>query len=155
MPTTTAMTNNLEAELLNTTLRGTARTATGGATLYIALMTNVTADGSLAENASGAGYTSRIAMTATTSQCFGVGGVAATPATAGSAGLSNCNAVTFTAGGTITIAGIAVCTSPTISGTASTDTSILYYGDITGGSVTLGSTQTITFAANNITISLE
>ena len=155
MPTTTAMTNNLEAELLNTTLRGTARTATGGATLYIALMTNVTADGSLAENASGAGYTARIAMTATSSQCFGVGGVATTPATAGSAGLSNCNAVTFSATGTITIAGIAVCTSSTISGTASTDTSILYYGDITGGSVTLGNGQTITFAANNITISLE
>ena len=118
-------------------------------------MTNVTSDGSLAENASGAGYTARIAMTATTSQCFGVGGVAATGATAGSAGLSNCNAVTFTASGTITIAGIAICTSSTISGTASTDTSIIYYGDITGGSVTLGSGQTITFAANNITVSLD
>ena len=155
MPTTTAMTRNLEAEMLNATLRGTARTATGGATLYIALMTNVTSDSTLAENASGAGYTSRIAMTATSSQCFGVGGVATTAATAGSAGLSNVNAVTFTAGGTITIAGIAICTSSTISATASTDTSILYYGDITGGSVTLGNTQTITFAANNITVSLD
>jgi hypothetical protein len=155
MATTTAMTNNLEAELLNTTLRGTARTATGGATLYIALMSNITSDSALAENASGSGYTARIAMTATTSQCFGVGGVAATAATAGSAGLSNTNAVSFTATGSITIAGIAICTSSTISGTASSDTSILYYGDITGGSVTLGNGQTITFAQNNITVTLD
>jgi hypothetical protein len=155
MATTTAMTNNLEAELLNTTLRGTARTATGGATLYIALMSNVSSDSALAENASGSGYTSRIAMTATTSQCFGVGGAAGTAATAGSAGLSNCNAVSFTATGAITIAGIAICTSATLSATASTDTSILYYGDITGGSVTLGNGQTITFAANNITVTLD
>ena len=155
MATTTAMTNNLEAELLNTTLRGTARTATGGATLYIALMSNISSDSALAENASGSGYTARITMTATSTQCFGVGGVATTPATAGSNGLSNTNAVSFTATGAITIAGIAICTSSTISGTASSDTSILYYGDITGGSVTLGNGQTITFAANNITVTLD
>ena len=40
--------------------------------------------------------------------------------------------------------------------TASSDATILFYGDITGGSVTLGSGQTITFPNNTgISISLD
>ena len=154
MATTTAFTNATEASLLNHLLRGTSFGPFGGngstgTQLYLALMTNVTSDAALAENASGTGgYTSRIAIGTSPAATFGVGGAntAATTATPGP--LTNIPAVSFSATGAITIAGIGICTSATISATASTDTSILFYGDITGGSVTLGSGQTITFPNN-------
>lgn len=163
MATTTAFTNATEASLLNHLLRGTTFGPFGGngstgTQLYLALMTNVASDGTLAENASGtAGYTSRIAIGTSPASTFGVGG-ANTAASTGTPGpLTNIPAVSFTAsGGSITIAGIAICTSATISATASTDANILFYGDITGGSVTLGSGQTITFPNNTgISISLD
>lgn len=151
----TAFANHLEAKVLNSTLRGVAFTATGGATLYLALLTNSTNDTSVAEVASGAGYTSRIAFTATTSQCFqktsSTGDADATTPS-----LSNINSISFSATGTIAgIVGIAICTSATLSGTISSDTSMLYYGDLNGGSVTLNNGQSITFAAGAITVTLD
>jgi hypothetical protein len=151
MATTTAFTNATEANLLNHLLRGTSFGPFGGSTqLYLALMTNVAGDGTLAENASGtAGYTSRIAIGTAPTVTFGVGGVNTAASTATPGPLTNIPAVSFTASGaSITIAGIGICTSATISATASTDATILFYGDITGGSVTLGSGQTITFPNN-------
>lgn len=166
MATTTAFTNATEANLLNHLLRNTSfgpfgANGTTGTQLYLALMTNVTSDAALAENASGTGgYSARIPLTtgatAATDAKFGVGGTntAATTITPGP--LTNINAVSFAATGAITIAGIGICTSATISATASTDATILFYGDITGGSVTLGSGQTITFPVNTgISISLD
>lgn len=151
----TAFANHLEAKVLNSTLRGVAFTATGGATLYLALLTNSTNDTSVAEVTSGAGYTSRIAFTATTSQCFqktsSTGDADATTPS-----LSNINSISFSATGTISgIVGIAICTSGTLSGTISSDTSMLYYGDLNGGSVTLNNGQSITFAAGAITVTLD
>lgn len=163
MATTTAFTNATEANILNHLLRNTSfgpfgANGTTGTQLYLALMTNVSSDSALAENASGTGgYSARIALsTLATDAKFGVGG-ANTAASTGTPGpLTNINAVSFAATGAITIAGIGICTSATISATASTDTSILFYGDITGGSVTLGASQTITFPANTgISISLD
>lgn len=162
MATSTAFTNATEANVLNCLLRGASfgpfgGNGTTGTRLYLALMSNIAGDGTLAEIASGtAGYTSRIAMGASaTDAVFGVGG-ANTAASTGTPGpLTLITPVSFSAtGGSITIAGIAICTSATISATATTDTSILFYGDITGGSVTLGSGQTITFP-NNTGISIQ
>lgn len=155
----TAFPNYQEARILNSTLRGattgTSFVVTGGATLYVALLTNSTNDGSFAEVASGAGYTTRIAMTATSSQCFQKTGSTG-EADATTPSLSNINAVTFTASGTINgIVGIAICTSATLSATISADTSVLYYGDLTGGTVNLTSGQSITFAAGAITVTLD
>lgn len=151
----TAFANHLEAKVLNSTLRGVAFTATGGATLYLALLTNSTNDTSVAEVASGAGYTSRIAFTATTSQCFQKTGSTG-DADATTPSLSNINSISFSATGTIAgIVGIAICTSATLSGTISSDTSMLYYGDLNGGSVTLNNGQSITFAAGAITVTLD
>lgn len=151
----TAFANHLEAKVLNSTLRGVAFTATGGATLYLALLTNSTSDSTVAEVASGGGYTSRIAFTATTSQCFQKFGSTG-DADATTPKLANINAISFSATGTITgIVGIAICTSATLSATISSDTSMLYYGDLTGGSVTLNSGQSITFAAGAITVELD
>jgi hypothetical protein len=156
----TAFPNHQEAKILNSTLRGATTgtnffSVTGGATLYLALLTNSTNDGSFAEVASGAGYTARPAFTATSSQCFqktsSTGEAdAATPS------LSNINPITFTASGTISgIVGVAICTASALSGTITSDTSVLYYGDLTGGSVTLTAGQSITFAANAITVTLD
>lgn len=155
MATTTAFTNATEANLLNHLLRGTAfgpfgANGTTGTQLYLALMTNVSSDAALAENALGTGgYNNRIALTTNATDAkFGIGGANTPAATATPGPLTNINAVSFTATGAITIAGIGICTSGTISATASTDANILFYGDITGGSVTLGAGQTITFPAN-------
>ena len=158
MATTTAFTNATEANLLNHLLRGTSfgpfgANGTTGTQLYLALMTNVSSDAALAENALGTGgYNNRIPLTsgatAATDAKFGVGGANTGATTVTPGPLTNINAVSFTATGAITIAGIGICTSGTISATASSDATILFYGDITGGSVTLGSGQTITFPAN-------
>jgi hypothetical protein len=156
MATTTAFTNPTEASLLNHLLRGTSfgpygADGTSGTQLWLALMTNVASDATLAENALGtAAYNTRIALGASaTTAKFGVGGTNAAATTATPGPLTNINAVSFTAtGASITIAGIGICTSSTINATASTDATILFYGDITGGSVTLGSGQTITFPVN-------
>lgn len=159
----TAFTNWFEAKVLNMTLRNEAFAGANPAaftqpttTLYIALMTNVTNDGTLTEMASGTGgYSTRLTLTNTT-YAFGQGGAQATWASSASPTLSNTAAVTFTASGTTSaIVGIAICTSATISATASADQTILYYGDLTGGAVTLNSGQSITFAANSIVVSLD
>lgn len=160
----TAFTNWFEAKVLNMTLRNEAFAGANPAaftqpttTLYIALMTNVTNDGTLTEMASGTGgYSTRLTLTNTT-YAFGQGGAQATWASAAFPTLSNTAAVTFTASGgtTSAITGIAICTSNTISATASSDQTILYYGDLTGGAVTLNSGQSITFAANSIVVSLD
>jgi hypothetical protein len=155
----TAFPNHQEAKILNSTLRGattgTAFVVTGGATLYLALLTNSTSDSTFAEVASGAGYTSRPAFTATSAQCFQKTSSTG-EADATTPSLSNINPITFTASGTISgIVGIAICTSATLSGTITSDTSVLYYGDLTGGSVTLTAGQSITFAANAITVTLD
>lgn len=155
----TAFPNHQEAKILNSTLRGattgTSFVVTGGATLYIALLTNSTNDSTFAEVASGSGYTTRIGMTATASQCFQQTGSTG-EATASVPSLSNINPVTFTATGTINgIVGIAICTSATLSATITSDTSVLYYGDLTGGTVNLTSGQSITFAAGAITVTLD
>jgi hypothetical protein len=42
-----------------------------------------------------------------------------------------------------------------LSGTITSDTSVLYYGDLTGGSVTLTAGQSSTFAANASTVTLD
>jgi hypothetical protein len=160
MATTTAFTNATEANLINHLLRGTTFAASGGAAgqLYLALMSNVTSDAALAEIASGTGgyTTNRIAIGTTPAQVFGVGGANTAASTATPGPLTNIPAVSFTATGAITIAGIAVCNAQAISATASTDASILFYGDITGGPVTLGAGQTITFPNNTgISITLD
>jgi hypothetical protein len=94
-------------------------------------------------------------MTATASQCFQQTGSTG-EATASVPSLSNINAVTFTASGTINgIIGIAICTSATISATITSDATVLYYGDLTGGTVNLTAGQSITFAAGAITVTLD
>jgi len=163
MATTTAFTNATEAAVLNHLLRNTTfgpygANGTTGTHLYLALMSNVTSDAALAEIASGTGgYSARIALSpAATDAKFGLSGAntAANVTTPGP--LTNIVATSFTATGAITITGIAICNTNTISATASTDASILFYGDITGGSVTLGNGQTITFPVNTgISISLD
>ena len=166
MATTTAFTNATEAAVINHLLRNTSfgpfgANGTTGTQLYLALMSNITSDAALAEIASGTGgYSTRIPLTsgatAATDAKFGVGGANTAASTATPGPLTNINAVSFTASGAITITGIAICTSATISATASTDATILFYGDITGGSVTLGSGQTITFPSNTgISITLD
>lgn len=167
MATATAFTNATEANLLNHLLRGTSfgpfgANGTTGTQLWLALMTNVASDATLAENALGtAGYSTRIPLatgaSAATDAKFGLAGANTAASTVTPGPLTNINAVSFTASGaSITIAGIGICTSGTISATASSDATILFYGDITGGSVTLGSGQTITFPNNTgISITLD
>lgn len=162
MATTTAFTNATEAAVINHLLRNTSfgpfgGNGTTGTQLYLALMSNITSDAALAEIASGTGgYSARIGIGTSPAAVFGVGGVNTAASTATPGPLTNIPAVSFTASGAITITGIAICTSATISATASTDATILFYGDITGGSVTLGSGQTITFPNNTgISITLD
>lgn len=155
----TAFPNHQEAKILNSTLRGattgTSFVVTGGASLWIALLTNSTNDTTFAEVASGAGYATRIGMTPVSSQCFQLTGGTG-EATVAIPSLSNISPVTFTASGTISgIVGIAICTSNTISATISADASVLYYGDLSGGTVNLTAGQSITFAAGAITVTLD
>jgi hypothetical protein len=159
MPVGTAFSNTLESEVLNSTLRGAAFTAKGGATMYLAFLTNATSDTALTELASGGAYTTRPAFTATTSQCFSTATGSDIASTSGTQ-LLNRNALTFTASGAAnnSITGIAICTTNTVNATPAnmaTDASVLYYGDLTGGTVSLAVGQSITFAAGAITVSLD
>jgi hypothetical protein len=152
----TAFTNTLESEVLNSTLRGATFTAKGGAALFLAFLTNSTNDGSIAELAAGGSYTGstgRPAFSGTAGQQFSTG-AGTNVASSGGAALVNAQAITFTATATHTgIVGIAICTSQTVGSTL--ETTGIYYGDLTGGSVTLTAGQSITFAAGAISVSLD
>jgi hypothetical protein len=152
----TAFTNTLESEVLNSTLRGAAFTAKGGTALYLAFLTNSTNDGTIAELAAGGSYTGtgRPAFVGTAGQQFTAGAAGSNTASTGGASLYNANAITFTATATHTgIVGIAICTGNTVG--SSLESTALYYGDLTGGSVTLTAGQSITFAALAIQVSLD
>ena len=152
----TAFTNTLESEVLNSTLRGATFTPKGGAALFLAFLTNSTNDGSIAELAAGGSYTGstgRPAFSGTAGQQFSTG-AGTNVASSGGAALVNAQAITFTATATHTgIVGIAICTSQTVGSTL--ETTGIYYGDLTGGSVTLTAGQSITFAAGAISVSLD
>jgi hypothetical protein len=151
----TAFTNTLESEVLNSTLRGATFTAKGGAALYLAFLTNSTNDGTITELAAGGSYTGsgRPAFSGTVGQQFSTN-TTTNVASTGGAALVNFSAITFTATATHTgIVGIAICTSQTVG--SSLETTGIYYGDLTGGSVTLTAGQSITFAAGAISVSLD
>jgi hypothetical protein len=151
----TAFTNTLESEVLNSTLRGAGFTAKGGTALFLAFLTNSTNDGTIAELAAGGSYTGtgRPAFSGTAGQQFSTG-AGTNVASANGAPLVNAQAITFTATATHTgIVGIAICTSSTVG--SSLETFGIYYGDLTGGSVTLTAGQSITFAAGAISVSLD
>jgi hypothetical protein len=151
----TAFTNTLESEVLNSTLRGAAFTAKGGAALFLAFLTNSTNDGSITELAAGGSYTGtgRPAFSGTAGQQFSTGAGTNVASSSGAA-LVNAQAITFTATATHTgIVGIAICTGQTVG--SSLESTGIYYGDLTGGSVTLTAGQSITFAAGAISVSLD
>ena len=152
----TAFTNTLESEVLNSTLRGAAFTAKGGAALYLAFLTNSTNDGSIAELAAGGSYTGatgRPAFSGTAGQQFSTG-AGTNVASSGGVALVNAQAITFTATATHSnIVGIAICTGQTVG--ASLESTALYYGDLIGGTVTLTAGQSITFAAGAISVTLD
>jgi len=172
MPAGTAFSSSLESNILNLTLRGGSLAVTGSNTLtytagtgaslmplYLAFLTTATGDGTLVELASGGAYTSRPAFSGTAGQQFSTSG-GTNVASSGGAQLVNANALTFTATGAANngIVGIAICYSATVNATPSsmaTDPSVLYYGDLTGGSVSLAIGQSITFAAGAITVALD
>jgi hypothetical protein len=172
MPAGTAFSSSLESNILNLTLRGGSLAVTGSNTLtytagtgaslmplYLAFLTTATGDGTLVELASGGAYTSRPAFSGTAGQQFSTSG-GTNVASSGGAQLVNANALTFTATGAANngIVGIAICYSATVNATPSnmaTDASVLYYGDLTGGSVSLAIGQSITFAAGAITVALD
>lgn len=167
-----AFTNSVESQLLNVTLRtgclvqtgtglsystGTTTYTTGTSNpLYLAFLTNSTDDTSITELAAGGSYTGstgRPAFVGTAGQQFSTSAGTNVASTAG-APLVNANALTFTATATHTgIVGIAICTSQTVG--SSLDTTAIYYGDLTGGSVTLTAGQSITFAAGAISVTLN
>ena len=167
-----AFTNSVESQLLNVTLRtgclvqtgtglsystGTTTYTTGTSNpLYLAFLTNSTDDTSITELAAGGSYTGstgRPAFVGTAGQQFSTSAGTNVASTAGAA-LVNANALTFTATATHTgIVGIAICTSQTVG--SSLDTTAIYYGDLTGGSVTLTAGQSITFAAGAISVTLN
>jgi len=151
----TAFTNTLESEVLNSTLRGAAFTAKGGAALFLAFLTNSTNDGTITELAAGGSYTGagRPAFSGTAGQQFSTG-AGTNVASVNGAPLVNAQAITFTATATHTgIVGIAICTSQTVG--SSLESTAIFYGDLTGGSVTLTAGQSITFAAGAISVSLD
>ena len=151
----TAFTNTLESEVLNSTLRGAGFTAKGGAALYLAFLTNSTNDGTIAELAAGGSYTGagRPAFNGTVGQQFSTGAGTNVASSSGAA-LVNAQAITFTATAThSSIVGIAICTGQTVG--SALESTALYYGDLTGGSVTLTAGQSITFAAGAISVTLD
>lgn len=179
MPAGTAFSNTIESQILNLTLRGgalykdnaantafTYNAATGvtnytvGTTpLFIAFLTTASADGTLVELASGGAYTTRVSCGGTVGQQFSTSTSSDIASTGGTA-LLNRNAITFTASGAANngIVGIAICTTNVVNTTPSlmtSDPSVLYYGDLTGGTVNLAIGQAITFAAGSITVSLD
>ena len=152
----TAFTNTLESEVLNSTLRGAVFTAKGGAALYLAFLTNSTNDGTITELAAGGSYTgaARPAFSGTVGQQFTAGIAGSNTASTGGVALANASAITFTATATHTgIVGIAICTGQTVG--SALESTALYYGDLTGGTVTLTAGQSITFAALAISVTLD
>lgn len=172
MPAGTAFSSSLESNILNLTLRGGSLAVTGSNTLtyttgtgaslmplYLAFLTTATSDGTLVELASAGAYTTRPAFVGTSGQQFSTG-AGTNVASSGGASLVNANALTFTATGAANngIVGIAICYTNTINATPAnmaTDASVLYYGDLTGGSVSLAIGQSITFAAGAISVALD
>lgn len=170
-----AFTNTIESHILNLTLRGGAlykdatagngfvyNAATGATSytvgtipLYLAFLTNSTDDTSITELAAAGSYTGagRPAFSGTAGQQFSTSAGTNFTSTGGAA-LVNAAALTFTATAIHSgIVGIAICVSPTVG--SSLDTTAIYYGDLTGGSVTLNIGQAITFAAGAISVSLN
>ena len=151
-----AFTNTLESEILNSTLRGAGFTAKGATTLFLAFLTNSTDDASITELAAGGSYTGltgRPQFNGTAGQQFSTTAGTNTASSAGAA-LVNAQAITFTATATHTgIVGIAICTGASVG--SSLESTALYYGDLTGGSVTLTAGQSITFAAGAISVTLN
>lgn len=164
----TAFPTHNEGKILNTLLRGATLTPYTGA-LYLAFLTNSTSDTSLVELAPAGTYTGatgRVAFTGTAQNQFTKFGTSTstaadtTGATTDETRLINLNPITFTASGVTHtgIVGIAICSTQTVNATSSnmaTDTSVILYGDLTGGSVTLTAGQSITFAAGAIVVSLD
>jgi hypothetical protein len=172
MPAGTAFSSSLESNVLNLTLRGgtlavaTSNTLTytsgTGATLmplFLAFLTTATNDGTLVELAAAGAYATRPAFNGTTGQQFSTG-AGTNVASSGGSALVNASALTFTASGAANngIVGIAICytnTVNTVSSAMNVDPSVLYYGDLTGGSVSLAIGQAITFAAGAISVTLD
>jgi hypothetical protein len=172
MPAGTAFSSSLESNVLNLTLRGgslavaTSNTLTytagAGATLmplYLAFLTAAPNDGGLVELAAGGAYGTRPGFNGTAGQQFSTG-AGTNVASSGGAALVNAQALTFTATGAANngIVGIAICYTNVVNTTSSAmnvDPSVLYYGDLTGGSVSLAIGQSITFAAGAISVTLD
>jgi len=164
----TAFSTHNEGKILNLLLRGAAYTAYTG-NLYLAFLTNSTSDTSLVELAPAGTYTGatgRIQFTGTAQNQFTKFGTSTSTAadtsgaTADETRLINLNPITFTASGVTHsgIVGIAICSSQAVNATSAnmaSDTSVILYGDLTGGSVTLTAGQSITFAAGAIVVSLD
>jgi hypothetical protein len=154
----TALMPGLESEVLNWSLRATAPSARTGS-FFLVFLTNSTADNTITELAAGGTYTGtgRPAFTGTAGQQWSTTAGTNVASTSGAA-LVNANAITFTATATHTgIVGIGISTSSTVGSPTGvqSEATLHYYGDLTGGSVTLTAGQSITFAAGAISISIE
>jgi hypothetical protein len=157
----TALMPGLESEVLNWSLRATAPSARGGL-FYLVFLTNSTADNTITELAAAGSYTGATGRPAflplTSGQQWSTTAASNVASTAG-APLVNAQAITFTATATHTgIVGIGISTSAAVGGTTTavqSEATLHYYGDLTGGSVTLTAGQSITFAAGAISISIE
>lgn len=164
----TAFSTHNEGKILNLLLRGAAYTTYTG-NLYLAFLTNSTSDTSLVELAPAGTYTGatgRIQFTGTAQNQFTKFGTSTSTAadtsgaTSDETRLINLNPITFTASGVTHsgIVGIAICSTQVVNATSAlmaSDTSVVFYGDLTGGSVTLTAGQSITFAAGAIVVSLD
>jgi hypothetical protein len=164
----TAFPTHNEGKILNLLLRGATLAPYTGA-LYLAFLTNSTSDTSLVELAPAGTYTGsngRVAFSGATQNQFTKFGTSTSTAADTSGALAdetrliNLNPITFTASGVTHsgIVGIAICSTQAVNATSSamaTDTSVILYGDLTGGSVTLTPGQSITFAAGAIVVSLD
>jgi hypothetical protein len=156
----TALMPGLESEVLNWSLRATAPSARTGA-FFLVFLTNSTADNTITELAAAGSYTGatgRPAFTGTAGQQWSTTAGTNTASTAGAA-LVNANAITFTATATHSgIVGIGISTSQAVGATTTavqSEAALHYYGDLSGGSVSLTAGQSITFAAGAISISIE
>lgn len=161
----TAFSTHNEGKILNLLLRG-ATLAPYTGNLYLAFLTNSTSDTTLVEHAATGAYGTRVLFSGTAQNQFTKFGTStSTPAdTAGliadETRLINLNPITFTASGAALtgVVGIAICSTNVVNTTPANmaqDTSVILYGDLTGGSVTLAIGQSITFAAGAIVVSLD
>ena len=161
----TAFSTHIEGKILNLLLRGAAFTPYTG-NLYLAFLTNSTSDTSLVEHAATGAYGTRVGFSGATQNQFTKYGTSTSTAADTSGAITdetrliNLNPITFTASGAALtgVVGIAICTTNVVNTTPSAmaaDTSVIFYGDLTGGSVTLAIGQSITFAAGAIVVSLD